>query len=484
MYNLKDIYGEINFVIPLKLNNNGSRNIFINNLINNKLFSENTSLKYRILDDVSQVLTEEELTALVIFNDSYTDYTIRVPGQEVIDPDSPLIDDYYQIRKNNYSATSEYSRTFSPLQVIINQAIIQTKTNKTFDIDIRVGILSAPKIDEYEIQNKENSKNEVLSKFVLLPLIFFIPSMSIMTHILNEKEKGQEQGLVVVGVHPSTIWLSWEIFYLPLNIYISLLIAFGTNILNTINCLLGFMLIFVYGLSSYGLSVIFTKIFKKTKTSVLIISIFYFCLVFTFNEIYKLDNKYPLLLKLICVLIPPINLNVGLTKIVENKDHFLIYLILNIASVIIQHIIILCLDFYSFKISNIFKRKGDFTPIHIYDNDIEEDPNNDREPMVEVKNIFKIYKKRSDNRLHSLFSNNKVSVLKDVSFNVYKNEIFGILGHNGAGKSTLIKIMTGLLKADHGSVYYEGSELVSNVNKIRKNIGKYLILSKIYYTIY
>ncbi|ORX87323.1 ABC transporter-like protein, partial [Anaeromyces robustus] len=61
--------------------------------------------------------------------------------------------------------------------------------------------------------------------------------------------------------------------------------------------------------------------------------------------------------------------------------------------------------------------------------------------------------------------------LNGVSFNVYNNEIFGILGHNGAGKSTLIKIMTGLIKPDHGKVYYEGLELTSNINRIRKNIG-------------
>ncbi|OUM62746.1 hypothetical protein PIROE2DRAFT_43972 [Piromyces sp. E2] len=151
----------------------------------------------------------------------------------------------------------------------------------------------------------------------------------------------------------------------------------------------------------------------------------------------------------------------------SNNDYF-IYFILLISSVVFYHIIIICIEFFSFKISAKFKGKGDYSPIKLYENDVEEDPSNCGKPLVEVKNIFKTYKSKSNSKLGNIFSRERVSVLKDVSFNVYNNEIFGILGHNGAGKSTLIKIMTGLLKSDHGNIYYEGTELFSNLNKIKK----------------
>ncbi|NMA06709.1 MAG: ABC transporter ATP-binding protein [Ruminococcaceae bacterium] len=47
--------------------------------------------------------------------------------------------------------------------------------------------------------------------------------------------------------------------------------------------------------------------------------------------------------------------------------------------------------------------------------------------------------------------------LEDVSFDVYKGEIFGIVGLNGSGKSTLLKIISGILKPTKGSAEIFGT---------------------------
>jgi ABC-2 type transport system ATP-binding protein len=49
-----------------------------------------------------------------------------------------------------------------------------------------------------------------------------------------------------------------------------------------------------------------------------------------------------------------------------------------------------------------------------------------------------------------------VLALDGVSFNIKKGEVFGFLGANGAGKTTTMRIVLGLLRADAGTVVWEG----------------------------
>ena len=49
--------------------------------------------------------------------------------------------------------------------------------------------------------------------------------------------------------------------------------------------------------------------------------------------------------------------------------------------------------------------------------------------------------------------------LSDVGFAIRKNEIYGLIGPNGAGKTTLFNVLTGLYRADEGSIRFEGRAL-------------------------
>lgn len=60
---------------------------------------------------------------------------------------------------------------------------------------------------------------------------------------------------------------------------------------------------------------------------------------------------------------------------------------------------------------------------------------------------------------------------KDVSFEVGKGEVFGLLGTNGAGKSTTIKMMCGLLRPTRGSVQIGGVDLQRRPLKAKSLMG-------------
>lgn len=62
-------------------------------------------------------------------------------------------------------------------------------------------------------------------------------------------------------------------------------------------------------------------------------------------------------------------------------------------------------------------------------------------------------------------------VVNEVSFSVSRGEIFGLLGPNGAGKSTTISMLCGLLKADAGSVAFDGIPLSKNYRHVKGMIG-------------
>lgn len=62
-------------------------------------------------------------------------------------------------------------------------------------------------------------------------------------------------------------------------------------------------------------------------------------------------------------------------------------------------------------------------------------------------------------------------VLHDVSFEVKKGELVGLIGLNGAGKSTTIKHILGLLNPSSGSIVVDGETLASSEKNYRKKIS-------------
>jgi len=59
----------------------------------------------------------------------------------------------------------------------------------------------------------------------------------------------------------------------------------------------------------------------------------------------------------------------------------------------------------------------------------------------------------------------------DLSFDVGRGQIFGLLGSNGAGKTTTLKVLTGLLRPDSGRVRIDGVDVLRRPVEAKRRIG-------------
>jgi len=80
-------------------------------------------------------------------------------------------------------------------------------------------------------------------------------------------------------------------------------------------------------------------------------------------------------------------------------------------------------------------------------------------PAVSLKNIIKTY------------ASGKVKAVNNVSFDVERGELFGLIGPDGAGKTSIFRILTTLLLADKGEATVEGKDVVKDYQVIRNKVG-------------
>ena len=78
--------------------------------------------------------------------------------------------------------------------------------------------------------------------------------------------------------------------------------------------------------------------------------------------------------------------------------------------------------------------------------------------MIQIQNVKKSF--------------NNTEVLKDISLEIEKGEIFGIIGQSGAGKSTLLRCINGLESYDQGSILVDGTKVDIRDKKNLRNLQK------------
>ena len=66
---------------------------------------------------------------------------------------------------------------------------------------------------------------------------------------------------------------------------------------------------------------------------------------------------------------------------------------------------------------------------------------------------------------------NQLAAIDNISLEIDKGEIIGLIGPDGAGKTTFLRLLAGLLKPSTGSIIFEGIDVAKNPQKIKEFIG-------------
>ncbi|ORY44991.1 hypothetical protein LY90DRAFT_384935 [Neocallimastix californiae] len=440
---------------------------------------------------------EQFLLAGVIFESrDYFQYTIRV--NDTLVPKTTAkryVDDVVNQEifnmNNNLTEPEKYLNIFTPLQVAIDQSIIRLATrNDNFIYHPYIGEFGKP-LDIYYINDLYVA---AFPYFISVSYAFIC--IMIINSIVLEKEKGIKETLLLSGVYPSVFWLSWFVIYAALFTVISLILTvlyIQTKTLSNVNPIFVFLSILFYGFSLIILSFYISCFFHNTKTSGVVSSIIIisFCcseLCISFlNRTQKVILSFPFSPIAFGSFIMEANnlkLNdqtLSLTNIFHSSaGTFFICIFLNN----LLYLLLLSItdrvnsgenNLYHYFSKKFLKKEIEENSKITYLQDIEEDfqERSNKIPAVEVCELYKVYK-RKRNWIGKKYNKNRstfFTALNNVSFKVYQDEIFSILGHNGAGKTSLIKIMAGAIKASKGTVLYEGKDINSNTQAVRENFG-------------
>ncbi len=88
-----------------------------------------------------------------------------------------------------------------------------------------------------------------------------------------------------------------------------------------------------------------------------------------------------------------------------------------------------------------------------------EDPTTAEPPRIEVKGLCRSYRR------------GRIRAVRDVSFEVPRGEVFGLIGPDGAGKTSVLQVLAGVLRADSGAVRVAGVDVVRDPEAVKAAIG-------------
>ncbi|KAF5294595.1 hypothetical protein FQA39_LY13354 [Lamprigera yunnana] len=495
------------------------------NILHNVTFFEHKSVKnYTELDfQLTNGLRRSKVFAGVAFSDNYMENVTLFPNVSVIlrffgesaqglsswetDKVFPI---YYtpgvRSRRHNEGGPPGYrDEGFLMLQEQLSYSIInyfkQNLYNTTFNrssVPIYMQRLPYPKYTEDVLL----SALDIFIGIVIM-LSFIYPCINIVKAITTEKEKQLKETMKIMGLPNWLHWTAWfcksfVLIFIATILIVTLLKVrwYQDNdftIFTSSDPTLLLVFLALFSCSTITFSFAISSLFTKANVATTIAGIAWFLSYAPYVALqYKYDNL-SLTIKLLSSIFSNTAVTFGFKLIIkmENTGNGLhwnnIWNLLEEENLMFGHILImlfvdavlyLCIAIY---VETVFP--GDYgvaqpwyfvvTPsywcgnrTHVIVDECNE-PNNSEyhekdpdylHPGIKIKGLRKVY------------CNKRVAV-RNLSMNMYKDQITILLGHNGAGKTTMISMLTGLLTPTNGTAIINGHDIRNNMESVRAGLG-------------
>ena len=445
-------------------------------------------------------LNEYNYTLYFFENDRYDGAADVPPSQYILDQfqSEPDMESFEKYKKNGYTY----------IMKVISEYIIKTETNKK-NVDLTFGIL--PMIYKDYKSDSFGTVIGFLGPFFIV--IAYMGHLCIYVYrMVLEKESKAKEGMKIMGLTDGIYFSSYFIIYVFISIFDSIVnsIIF-IKIFETVPFIVFFFLFFLFSLNVFALAFFFQSFINKAKESLIISMLIYFIMFFISLLVTNDNASYGM--KVSLSIFPPVTIYIGIILLGKFESHFrtfkfgdIFHMYTNYSIIIMCIMLILDIFIYLFlgyyfqnvlpkdygvrkpwyfifkKIFRIKSKKikynvnyedGRLTITNEENTNIINDTSNNSfqseeiyKDMINPKDCLRI------NNLVKKFNDGKVAV-NHVNLNLYKNEIFALLGHNGAGKTTLISILTGMYEATGGEAIYDGINILSpeNIDSFREKVG-------------
>ena len=393
--------------------------------------------------------------------------------------------DYY-----NYNLTEKPNEFFLIYQSFFAKFLIEIE-NKQINKDLHFNF----DLNFYPSYVKNLFSNydllELLLSYIITMQFTFI-SLSFGVQMLEEKDQKLEKLLERQGISTLKYVFSWLINFLFVGLIADISCILGcSQILNSFYGLF-FIDIILYNLSQFFLLLFIVTISTNKKSGIILINLLFFgSLIIGY---ILTQGSTHLLIQIFFNFFPNANIFCSIKSIIKlqflaeyswdnirlsyNKISYLDTLIMFIVEIILYGFASYFTKLYQNSgLSFLPFIKSIFTKVN-RDTDIKESLSN-KEIITLERNHEELNETNKSLKSQNLYLNIKnitrkydeLIAVNNFSGELFKNEIFCLLGHNGAGKTTLIKMISGTEDPDFGDIFLNNISIITNKKYLYHNIG-------------